>query len=67
MLNPELKGRFEVTEKVTAPKFRHVLFGLVDLAKISEPLAEKLVKKGYLKLVKEEEKPKKVKIEKTES
>ena len=53
MINPELKG-YELTAKVPAPKFRDVSLGLIDLATISEPMAEKLVKKGYL--IKKEEK-----------
>lgn len=54
MLNPVLKGKYEVTAKVIAPKWIHVSLGKIDLAKISEPMADKLVKKGYL--VKKEEK-----------
>lgn len=48
MLNPDLKGKFEVTDKVKWAKFRHATLGLVDLGKIHEKMAEKLVKHGYL-------------------
>jgi len=48
MLNPNLKHRYKPTKKVIAQVFRHVIFGLIDLATITDGLAEKLAKKGYL-------------------
>lgn len=48
MLNPDLKGRYEVTDKVFAQKFRNNILGVVDLGTISEAVAEKLVKSGHL-------------------
>lgn len=59
MLNPELKGKYEVTDKVKNPKFRNALYGVIDLGTITEPMADKLVKTGHLKKVS----PKKAKLE----
>lgn len=50
MLPDNLKDKYEVTGKVTAARFRNATLGLVDLGKISEPMAKKLVKTGHLKL-----------------
>jgi len=54
MLNPALNGKYEITSKVVSPEWRNASLGVVTLATISEPMADKLVKKGYL--VKKEEK-----------
>lgn len=51
MLNPKLKDRYEVTDRVTAPIFRNAILGVIDLSKIGEEVAEKLVKSGHLKKV----------------
>lgn len=60
-INDALKGRFELTEKVTAQKFRHSMLGLIDLETVSLPMAIKLSQAGLLEDIeatKKVEKPK---------
>lgn len=52
-INPELKDKYQPTDKVTAGKFEHRYLGVVDLQTIHPIMAEKLVKTGHLKKVKE--------------
>jgi hypothetical protein len=57
MLNPALNGKYQITSKVVSPEWRHATLGVVTLATISEAMADKLVKKGYLVKVVEPDKP----------
>lgn len=48
MLPDSLKDKYAVTKKVKSPRFNNAVLGIVDLGKITEPLAKKLVKTGHL-------------------
>ena len=49
-LNPELSKRYAVAKSVRMGRFNHVYLGVIDLAKITEKQAEKLLKTGHLTL-----------------
>lgn len=59
----KLKDRYAVTDKVIARRFEHRYLGVIDLANISEIMAEKLVATGHLKRIVRKKKPVKKLIE----
>jgi len=52
-LNKSLENKYKVTDKVILGKFEHRYLGRIDLEKIDEKMAERLVKTGHLKRIAE--------------
>ena len=47
-----LQGSYEPTDKVIGQRFEHSYLGKIDLSKINETMAKKLVRTGHLKELK---------------